>query len=84
MARTQIQFPDPLYRRLKEVARENDWSLADVVRRASELYVRRFSQIDSQDEEWTFPSVSMGGDFKIDPSKIRVEAEAFKETAVIA
>lgn len=75
MTRTQIQFPEPLYRRLKEVAQQNDWSLADVVRRASELYVSRFDHSKDSDPAWSFPSMSMGGDFQVDPAKIRIEAE---------
>ena len=78
MTRTQIQFPDPLYRRLKAVAQENDWSLADVVRRASELYVRRFPHSESSKATWAFPSVTMGGDFQVDPATVNVEAETLE------
>lgn len=75
MTRTQIQLPDPLYRRLKEVAACNDWSLAEVIRRAAELYVQRFPADQSRDR-WTFPTVDVGGEFLTDPSELRVEAEA--------
>ena len=34
MTRTQIQFPDPLYLRLKTIAEQHDWSLAEVMRKA--------------------------------------------------
>ena len=75
MTRTQIQFPDPLYQRLKEVARANDWSLAEVVRRASELYIRRFDHSDASNATWSFPTVPMGGDFLGDPANTQIEAE---------
>lgn len=76
MTRTQIQFPDPLYRRLKEIAEANDWSLADVVRRASEQYARRFPEDVSLEESWTFPTIDGGGDFLIEPAVARAELEA--------
>ena len=75
MTRTQIQLPDPLYRRLKEVASSNDWSLAEVIRRAAELYVKRFPSRESN-EPWQFPTVDVGGEFLIDPASVRAEAEA--------
>ncbi len=34
MTRTQIQFPDPLYQRLKAIAEQQDRSLAGVMRKA--------------------------------------------------
>jgi len=51
MKRTQIQFPDPLYERLKQVADMNDWPLAEVVRRATELYVQRFPEMQTSQTE---------------------------------
>ena len=75
MTRTQIQLPDPLYRRLKEVAASNDWSLAEVIRRAAELYVERFPVCPRQ-AGWTFPTVDMGGNFLADPAEVRAEADA--------
>ncbi len=76
MTRTQIQFPEPLYRRLKEIAEANDWSLADVVRRASENYVRRFPEAPKRDEEWSFPTIDGGGEFLVDPADFSAEEEA--------
>jgi len=82
MTRTQIQFPEPLYRRLKEIAEANDWSLADVVRRASENYVRRFPETPKRDDAWTFPTIDGGGDFLIDPAEVGAEADAILERSV--
>lgn len=75
MKRTQIQFPDPLYQRLKEIASMNDWPLAEVVRRATELYVERFPRVEHREKEWSFPVLDLGGDFLVDPAKVRVEAD---------
>ena len=74
MTRTQIQLPDPLYRRLKEVASANDWSLAEVIRRATALYLQRFSTRQGE-EEWTFPTIDAGGEFLIDPAETTTEAD---------
>lgn len=79
MTRTQIQFPDPLYRRLKEIAERNDWSLAEVIRRASELYVSRFPEEIEERDDWSFPVIGMGGDFLTDPAGVRLEVEAIEE-----
>lgn len=35
MTRTQIQFPEPLYQRLKEIAERQDESLSEVMRKAA-------------------------------------------------
>jgi len=78
MTRTQIESPAPLYSRLKEIAEMNDWSLAEVVRRASELYARRFAEGPEAERqtEWSLPVVDMGGDFLAEPADICPEADA--------
>ena len=42
MIRTQIQLPDPLYREVQRVAKSQDWSLAEVIRRGVEAVVRAY------------------------------------------
>lgn len=42
MIRTQIQLPAPLYREIKRIARDQDWSLAEVIRRGAEAVVRSY------------------------------------------
>ena len=37
MIKTQIQFPDDLYHRVKQLAESQEWSLAETLRRAAEL-----------------------------------------------
>jgi hypothetical protein len=75
MKRTQIQFPDPLYRRIKDIAYRNDWALADVVRRAVELYVDRFPEAPADEPSWSFPVLDLGGEFLVDPKDVSSEAE---------
>ena len=79
MTRTQIQFPAPLYQQLKHIAEKNDWSLAEVVRRAADLYVCRFSTDKTSEESWSFPTLSMGGDFLTDPAQVKTEAETISQ-----
>ena len=78
MTRTQIQFPDPLYQRLKEVAAQQDWSLAEVMRKAAEHFVARFPHTAPQTKQWTFPTLDCGGEFICDPG-VRVEVDAILE-----
>lgn len=42
MIRTQIQLPEPLYREIKRIARDQDWSIAEVIRRGAEAVVRNY------------------------------------------
>ena len=82
MTRTQIQFPDPLYHRLKEIARHQDWSLAEVMRKAAEQFVSRFPEGPKPKDSWRFPTLDCGGDFLNDPASLRPEVEAIlKRTA---
>lgn len=76
MTRTQIQFPDPLYLRLKEVADQQDWSLAEVMRKAAEHFVARFPEVPQPRAAWRFPTLDCGGDFLADPAALRPEADA--------
>lgn len=56
MIRTQIQLPDPLYREVQRVAREQDWSIAEVMRRGAEAVARSYPPIKKQaGEAWHLP-----------------------------
>jgi hypothetical protein len=58
MVRTQIQLPEPLYREVKRIAREQDWSIAEVIRRGAESVARAYPAIksgDGQGRAWSFP-----------------------------
>jgi hypothetical protein len=82
MTRTQIQFPDPLYQRLKAIADARDWSLAEVMRKAAEHFANRFPEPPGTRTEWIFPTLDCGGDFLTDPASQRPEADAmFRRSA---
>ena len=76
MIRTQIQFPDPLYQRLKTIAEQQDWSLSEVMRKAAEHFVTRFPEDPQSRAVWRFPTLDCGGDFLTDPASLRPEADA--------
>ena len=75
MTRTQLQFPDPLYQRLKTIADEQDWSLAEVMRKAAEHFVSRFPEQPKPREAWKFPTLDCGGDFLVNPATCQPEAD---------
>ena len=76
MIRTQIQFPDPLYQRLKDIAEQQNWSLSEVMRKAAEHFVARFPEDPKPLATWRFPTLDCGGDFLTDPASLRPEADA--------
>ena len=52
MIRTQIQLPDELYGHLKKVAERQELSLAEIIRRAAESYLRRFPEDMPPKGQW--------------------------------
>ncbi len=79
MTLAQIQLPDPLYRRLKCIAEEQDWSLTEVIRRAGELYALRFPENRTKDEDWQLPEPVDLGEEMLDLRCLRIEADAIME-----
>ena len=62
MVRTQIQLPDELYRRLKKLAGEKEWSLAETLRRGAELLLRSYPSEPERD--WELPEPMALGAFE--------------------
>lgn len=57
MIRTQIQLPDPLYREVQRIAKAQDWSLAEVIRRGTEAIVRAYPAMKTEAAlPWQLPS----------------------------
>jgi len=61
MTRTQIQLPDPLYRRAKAFAADRELSLAEITRRGLELFLDRYAEPPSPATPWRLPLVDGGG-----------------------
>jgi len=58
MVKTQVQIPDDLFRRSKQVAAAKEWSYAELVRRGLEQMVLRHPQTESGVEpgaDWKLP-----------------------------
>lgn len=80
MTRTQIQLPDPLFKRLRSIAKAKDLSLAEIIRREMEKYAETFPENLETKKPWKFPVLPRsGGVFLVDPATINVEAEAILE-----
>ena len=79
MTRTQIQLPEPLFRQLKRIAGERDWSLAELVRRGMEAYAQTCPELTENQKQWTMPILRGSGGHLADPSDICAEAEAIEK-----
>jgi hypothetical protein len=55
MIRTQIQLPEGVHLRLKRVARQREWSLAEAIRRAAEEFLDRHPSPEESIEAWHLP-----------------------------
>ena len=55
MVKTQIQLPDRLYQEAKRVAREREFSLAEVMRRGVEYIVWVYPPTEPQQGPWPPP-----------------------------
>ena len=56
MVRTQIQLPEILYKEIQRVARSQEWSIAEVIRRGAESVVRNYPAIKPiESMGWNLP-----------------------------
>jgi hypothetical protein len=61
MIKTQVQLPDRLYRELKRVAGEKEWSFAETVRRGAEYIISVNPPGRQLATDWKLPSpVNLG------------------------
>jgi hypothetical protein len=56
MTRTQIQLPDAVYLRAKQLADAREISMAELVRRSLELLLSQYPAPDQTIEDWQFPA----------------------------
>lgn len=83
MTRTQIQLPEPLFGRLKQIARVRDISVAEVIRRGMERYVQSCAEVDTPAEKWTMPVLRGSGGHLMDPADVKAEATAMENRSRI-
>ena len=61
MIKTQVQIPDELFKRAKQVAAEKEWSFAEIVRRGLEYMTRANPPNRKPAPKWRLPTpVNMG------------------------
>jgi hypothetical protein len=51
----QVQLPDELYKQLRAVADEKEWSLAETLRRASEILISVYPRAGKAHQPWKLP-----------------------------
>ena len=76
MLRTQIQLPEPLFKQIKRIAAQRDWSLAKFVRRGLEAYLQTCPEPDAAGAKWVLPVLRGSGGHLRDPANSRLEADA--------
>lgn len=69
MVKTQVQIPDELYRRAKEIAASREWSFAEIVRRGLEQIVLRHPSGLKRQASWQLP----------DPVDLGLRADPFMD-----
>ena len=65
MMKTQVQIPDELYRRAKQVAAQQEWSLAEVVRRGLEYVTTVRPPREGSARPWKLPPARDCGPFRL-------------------
>lgn len=65
MRRTQIQLPDPLYVEIRRIAREQDWSVTEVLRRGAEHMIRCYPPGKERKGAWQPPAPRHLGAFRM-------------------
>ena len=76
MLRTQIQLPEPLFKQIKRIAAQRDWSLAEFVRRGMEAYLQTCPEPGAAADKWALPVLRGSGGHLRDPASSRPEADA--------
>jgi hypothetical protein len=82
MKKTQVQIPDHLYYRAKEIAAERELSFAEVVRRGLEYVVRVYlpPAKAGQTREWEPPTVSAD---RFEQNCDSIQLEAVREQELV-
>jgi hypothetical protein len=77
MIKTQIQIPEELYKRAKEVAKEREMSFAEVTRRGLEYITSVYPRL--ADEPWEMPLIKGRGDKTVTDDEIRQAIQDLRE-----
>ena len=75
MIRTQIQLPDDVYNRAREIASQREISLAELTRRGLEYMLSVYSPSPQNKQEWHPPTPRGLGWRGLDVSQLKEEAQ---------
>ena len=75
MTRTQIQLPEPLFHQIKRIASARDWSVAELIRRGMEAYVKTIPETDIN-QGWEMPVLRGSGGHLMDPASFHPESDS--------
>jgi hypothetical protein len=82
MVKTQIQLPDDLYARVKQLAKQKEWSLAETLRRGAELLLQQYPTPQSVQQPWTPPKARHLGWQGLTDAEIHAAALADMEPSI--
>jgi hypothetical protein len=72
MTKTQIQVPEELFRELRALAKQREWSLAETFRRGAELLLQAYPEPPhSPKTAWSPPISSKAGWKGLSPRQLR-------------
>ena len=80
MTRTQIQLPDALYAQAKQIAKQHEISLAELVRRGLEHMLTLYPIDEKPPEGWTLPGPFSLGKFRAPVDRWREIANAPRDS----
>ena len=79
MVKTQIQLPDELYERVKNLAKRKEWSLAEALRRGAELLLQQYPHSRPVKEPWSPPKPRRLGCRPLNAAQLRDLARGDEE-----
>lgn len=80
MTKTQIQVPEELFRKIRALAKQREWSLAETFRRGAELLLEVYPvPPDQSPTAWTPPTSSEVGWLGLTAEELREAAFADTE-----
>jgi hypothetical protein len=83
MTRTQIQLPEPLFHQIKRIASARDWSVAELIRRGMEAYVKTIPETEIK-QGWKMPVLRGSGGHLVDPATVHAESDALEKRHLIS
>jgi hypothetical protein len=67
-----------LFHQIKRIASARDWSVAELIRRGMEAYVKTIPETELQDA-WSMPVLRGSGGQLVDPASIHSESDAVEK-----